>query len=42
MHKLRFLAALAAAKLSIIALKITRHNGTNFPGFWHFESAPIS
>ena len=32
MGKLRFLAALWAAKLSIVALKITRHNGTNFPG----------
>lgn len=32
MEKLRFWIALAAAKLSIVALKITRHNGTNFPG----------
>ena len=32
MGKLRFLAALWAAKLSIPALKITRHQGTDFPG----------
>lgn len=32
MGKLKFLAALWAAKLSTIALKITKHNGTNFPG----------
>ncbi len=32
MSKIRFLAALWAAKLSVPALKITRHNGTNFPG----------
>lgn len=29
---LRFIAALWAAKLSIPVLKITKHNGTNFPG----------
>ncbi|MGN0733660.1 MAG: MurT ligase domain-containing protein [Emergencia sp.] len=40
MHKLRFLAALAAAKLSIIALKITRHNGTNFPGVLALRICP--
>ena len=32
MKNIRFLIALWAAKLSIVALKITRHNGTNFPG----------
>lgn len=32
MGKLRYIAALLLAKLSIIALKITKHNGTNFPG----------
>ena len=32
MGKLRFFAALWAAKLSVPALKITGHNGTNFPG----------
>lgn len=32
MGKLRFSAALTAAKLSVIALKLARRNGTNFPG----------
>ncbi len=32
MNKIRFFLALWISKLSIIALKITRHNGTNFPG----------
>ncbi|MGM9521711.1 MAG: MurT ligase domain-containing protein [Oscillospiraceae bacterium] len=32
MMKLRFFAALWAAKLSRPLLKITKHNGTNFPG----------
>ena len=32
MGKLRFLLALWLAKLSVPALKITRHNGTDFPG----------
>ena len=32
MGKLRFLLALWMAKLSVPALKITRHNGTDFPG----------
>ena len=31
MGKLRFLFALWMAKLSVPALKITRHNGTDFP-----------
>ena len=30
--KIRFFIALWISKLSIIALKITHHNGTNFPG----------
>lgn len=40
MQKLRFLIALAAAKLSIVALKITRHNGTNFPGVLAIRICP--
>jgi UDP-N-acetylmuramyl tripeptide synthase len=32
MGRLRYGAAFIAAKLSIIALKVTGHNGTNFPG----------
>lgn len=32
MGRLRYYFALWAAKLSVVALKITRHNGTNFPG----------
>ena len=32
MGKLRFMIALWAAKLSVPALKLTRHNGTDFPG----------
>ena len=40
MGKLRFLAALWAAKLSIVALKITRHNGTNFPGVLALRICP--
>ena len=32
MGKLRFLLALWLGKLSIPALKITHHNGTDFPG----------
>ena len=32
MKKIRFFMALWIAKLSVIALKITRHRGTNFPG----------
>lgn len=32
MKKLRYIVALWMAKLSIVALKITRHSGTNFPG----------
>ncbi|MEI3518884.1 MAG: hypothetical protein V8R14_05665 [Clostridia bacterium] len=41
MGNLRFLAALWAAKLSIVALKITRHNGTNFPACWRSGYARI-
>ena len=40
MGKLRFWAALIAAKLSIVALKITRHNGTNFPGVVALKICP--
>ena len=32
MMKIRFFIALWISKLSIIALKLTGHNGTNFPG----------
>lgn len=32
MGKVRFFIALWMAKLSVVALKITRHRGTNFPG----------
>ncbi len=32
MKKIRFFIALWIAKLSVVALKITRHRGTNFPG----------
>lgn len=40
MGKLRFFCALLVAKLSIIALKITRHNGTNFPGIVAIRICP--
>ena len=40
MGKLRFFCALLIAKLSIIALKITRHNGTNFPGIVAIRICP--
>lgn len=40
MGKIRFFMALWAAKLSIIALKITRHNGTNFPGIVAIKICP--
>ena len=40
MGKLRFFCALLIAKLSIIALKITRHNGTNFPGIVAIKICP--
>lgn len=40
MAKLRFLVALAAAKLSIVALKITHHNGTYFPGVLALRICP--
>lgn len=32
MRRLRFLIALWVAKLSYLALRLTRHNGTNYPG----------
>ena len=40
MGKLRFLFALWMAKLSILALKITHHNGTDFPGFLALKLCP--
>lgn len=40
MGKLRFFAALWAAKLSIAALRITGHNGTNFPGVVALKICP--
>lgn len=51
MGKLRFLFALWMAKLSIPALKITHHNGTDFPGslalklcpdFLHYVTQPAT
>ena len=38
--KLRFYLALYMAKLSIPALKITKHNGTDFPGFLALKICP--
>lgn len=40
MGKIRYYIALWAAKLSIIALKITKHNGTNFPGVLALKICP--
>ena len=40
MGKLRFLLALWAAKLSVPALKLTRHNGTDFPGHLAVKLCP--
>lgn len=40
MSKIRFYIGLWAAKLSIIALKITGHNGTNFPGIVAIKICP--
>lgn len=40
MSKLRFTVALWAAKLSVAALKITKHNGTNFPGVVALKICP--
>lgn len=40
MGKLRFLLALWMAKLSVPALKITRHNGTDFPGTLALKLCP--
>lgn len=37
---LRFYCALFMAKLSVVALKITRHNGTNFPGDLALQICP--
>ena len=40
MGKLRYGIALLAAKLSVVALKVTRHNGTNFPGIVAIRICP--
>ena len=40
MGKLRFYIALWAAKLSVFALKVTKHNGTNFPGVVAIKICP--
>lgn len=40
MNKIRFFIALWAAKMSIIALRITKHNGTNFPGVVALKICP--
>ena len=40
MSKLRFFIALWVAKIAIVALKITRHNGTNFPGVVALKICP--
>ena len=40
MDKIRFFIALWAAKMSIVALKITKHNGTNFPGVVALKICP--
>ena len=40
MDKLRYYIALWAAKLSIVALKITKRNGTNFPGVVALKICP--
>ena len=40
MGKLRFLLALWAAKLSVPALKLTRHAGTDFPGWLAIRLCP--
>ena len=40
MGRLRYILALWASKLSIVALKITRHNATNFPGIVALKVCP--
>lgn len=40
MNKARFFIALWMAKLSVIALKITKHRGTNFPGVVALKLCP--
>lgn len=40
MNRIRFFIALWAAKLSVLALKITKHNGTNFPGIVALKICP--
>lgn len=40
MGKFRYGIALLAAKLSVFALKVTKHNGTNFPGIVALKICP--
>lgn len=40
MNKIRFYIALWVAKCSVLALKITKHNGTNFPGIVALKICP--
>ena len=39
--KFRYYIALWASKLAIVALKITKHNGTNFPGIVALKICPL-
>ena len=40
MGRLRYMFAFLAAKLSVIALKLTHHKGTNYPGKLALKLAP--
>ncbi|MGI6178036.1 MAG: MurT ligase domain-containing protein [Eubacterium sp.] len=40
MSRIRYGLALLAAKLSVVALRVTRHNGTNFPGVVAIKICP--
>lgn len=40
MSRFRYRIALLAAKASVVALKITKHNGTNFPGIVAIKICP--
>ena len=40
METIRYWLALLVAKLSVVALKVTRHNGTNFPGVVALKICP--
>lgn len=40
MGKFRYGIALLAAKMSVLALKVTKHNGTNFPGIVALRICP--